>query len=507
MSQSSNARAFSVAEPSAHELAALLKQPTRVVDIHGVSAGVPVSLTACFDYIFNEGIVEGIFRVSGSVRKIKQVKGDYSNLNTWLQSRESKPLPRDVSGILKRYTRDYFHAIGGLFVPSVLASLLTLYTGYALKLPPLKVRCTSFGSELPSVAETEPAPTSISEPSALLNSISELLASKNPSHKNALFIYYLHMLSILASYEETTKMTSANFSILFQQHIFETSNLSALSSYQDLLLFLIDNADDLAVKYACFHEIYGIVEESENELDSESAESAESPSSSPLTECFSHTLSATDSRRRSSISNRLSSLWESYNMPARSSKRFSLFSKSSEKLPADQPVSPHEPVPSYEEMVSRSLPTNVEQVITKSSNLDEYASFLTPCNPSPPAKLASSPSLQSILEDGPVVASSSKLLIPTDNYFENTRRSLLPSQIQNPAASQSSMLAVSDVNISPSMVAVSPLTPPSSSPILPQNVKSIDEPELSPIRSKTLEKPKPSFGRRISMKLRKRINS
>ncbi|QBM87320.1 RhoGAP domain-containing protein [Metschnikowia aff. pulcherrima] len=318
----------------------------RCADVGGLKVEIPCLLVDCFDYILENGLVEGIFRVSGSIKRMRDVTADYATYKEWLEL--LAPSPHDVSGVAKKFTRDYLHSIGGLFPPAVLASLRARFVSQARKSSVLSSESyrsvsTSFSSGLQSVSE-ETADTEYATPQSIsdkLDSLVALLVSQNPARKNALFIYYLSVLTCVSARQEDTRMPNANLAIVFQQYLLETCVVEELQLYQSLLEFLLDNFDAFAAKYRSTLGLCGGV--LDDPVKSTPMLLSDSLSTLPLTEYSlvqSHPksllLAPFDGRRRLSISQKFSTFWDAYSSPATRSKRFSFMSRgsrSSDRLP------------------------------------------------------------------------------------------------------------------------------------------------------------------------------
>lgn len=320
----------------------------RQVNINGIVANVPSILSDCFTHIFSHALVEGIFRVSGSARRMKLITADYSQYSEWLENDEKRPNSHDVAGVIKKYLRLYLDLIDGLFSSSCLSQLQRLYlaqirTKLDASLDSFKSANTSLASAhtLPSVSEDEVLEPQVADMDAFLDSVAHLLITKNLLSKNELFLYLLQQLKELLRHEDQTKMSVANSLIIFQPYIFNTLNLLELQTFQDLLSLLVVNFDTFVQKYTCYKTILGGLEELD--LDNVSVTSSEEMATSPLTVYSSHNGSPSKNTsnselRRKLISNRLSAFWDTYNLPANRSKRFSLNfgSKSTDRLQSSE---------------------------------------------------------------------------------------------------------------------------------------------------------------------------
>lgn len=373
--------------------------PLRKIEVDGLSVEVPELLVDCFEYILERGLVEGIFRISGSIKRMRGVTSDYPAYKNWLEN--NSPLPHDVSGVAKKFTRDYLHSIGGLFLPLVLSSLRALFAlqprkNSVLSTESYRSTSTSYSSGLDSVCE-EPEDAEYSTSHSVgekLDSVASLLVSKNSARKNGVFIYYLSVLKCVSVHQEQTRMPNANLAIVFQQYLFETWVVNDLQSYQKLLEFLLENFEEFLAKYRLTLSLLGGVEDFETTVENGSMIFSDSISTSPLTEYSLHQASppkfsisgSFDGRRRSSLSQKLGSFWDVYSSPA--NRRFSFASRgsgrSSERLPIDSqeqtPQNPHR-----DGVFVPNLSTSHEDLIESS----EEESF--PCEETQPRAISTDP--------------------------------------------------------------------------------------------------------------------
>lgn len=310
--------------------------PFTVVEVDKLEVSVPSILDDCFNFVLDHGLVKGIFRVSGSVRRMKAVTSDYSHYQSWLND-EKKPSVHDVCGIIKKYLSDYLATMNGLFSQHLLVLLRRQFishrrAGSDCSIDSYKSANTSFGSlSLSSVPESVSCSFStVRDADVLLDSIAHLLVTKNLTSKNNFFMYLLHMLKQLSQHEEATSMSVENSSIIFQPYIFNTTNVADLRTLQDLLTFLVLHFDLLLEKYLCYISILGGLEELE--IDNISISSSEGNAVSPATVYSDNSYtqrnysnaSEGNPKRKSSLSQKFNGLLESYHLPANRSKRFSL---------------------------------------------------------------------------------------------------------------------------------------------------------------------------------------
>ncbi|GEQ71857.1 hypothetical protein JCM33374_g5543 [Metschnikowia sp. JCM 33374] len=366
----------------------------RKLEVEGLSVEVPSLLADCFEYVLENGLVEGIFRISGSIKRMRDVSSNYASYKTWLET--CKPLPHDVSGIIKKFTRDYLQNIGGLFPAPVLASLRSHFSAHVRKNSVLssesyRSTSTSFSSGLESVSEEVTDPEYVTQQSVAekLDSLAMLLVTKNSTCKNALFIYYLSVLKCVSAHQEQTRMHNANIAIVFQQYLFETWVVTELQSYQKLLEFLLDHFDSFVAKYRANLSLLGGIEDVEQApVDNGSMVYSESICTSPLTDYSSHQASppkfsisgSFDGRRRSSISQKFSTFWDSYSSPVNRSKRFSFMSRGSAKSSSDrlplgaQDISPNG---SQDELANLSKSSSSNEQLAGAPN-DDYVNNVEP---------------------------------------------------------------------------------------------------------------------------------
>lgn len=478
------------------------------VDVSGISTQVPSLLADCFDYIMTNALVEGIFRVSGSARRMKLVSADYTQYHTWLESSEKKPNAHDVAGVIKKYIRVYLDSVDGLFTSSCLSQLQRLYLAHLransdASLDSFKSANTSLGSAytLPSVTEDDDSEPEVTDLESLLDSVSHLLITKNLSSKNELFIYLLLQLKELSLHEDQTKMSVANLSIIFQPYIFNTLSLSELKPFQNLLSLLVMNFDNFVQKYTCYKTILGGLEDLD--VDNVSVTSSDSLAASPLTVYSSHQGSPlknsgpSDSRRRS-ISNRLSAFWDTYNAPANRSKRFSLNfgSKSSDHVHSTENLSrarknaslcPHQVLSSSENLVDDEV---------NDSSLDFGNEDITPTNQIP----SDTPTIQLPIEMPPPVR-------PSLTKRTSSKRKSFIALFKSTLSVNTIQSSTHQDELSPDTASNTPQTPPVSNLGLAAGgvSASVDNLLLTDQSSPLLQpETKKLFGRALSMRLKRK---
>lgn len=327
----------------------LLDFPKTLVTLDALSFEVPSLLVDCFSYVGSDGLVEGIFRVSGSVRKIREVSADFNSYIRWLNSEERKPSPHDVCGVIKLFLREYTSSPNSIFHSSLSNSIKRMYLAeqrhnstVSAESFPSTVSVLSTVSTLPSIDENNEAERrKVSEMPRFITSVAHLLLTKNSARKNEFFLYLLHTLGKLLEHQDITKMSAENLSIIFQPYIFTSSALSDLLIYQEILSILIINQELLLEEYVKNHKVLGDLDEEEG--DEVSVSSLYSPSKTSSTDYSSHQASPSnkpmggsfDAAGRFSLSQKFNSFWDNYNIPFSRPKRFSFTSRGSAKSVED----------------------------------------------------------------------------------------------------------------------------------------------------------------------------
>lgn len=331
--------------PNDSDMTFPLEIETTVVKVDSLSLEVPSLLVDSFTFLAKEGLTEGIFRVSGSVRRIRDVAQDFNGYKSWLYSDEKSPNSHDVCGVIKLFLREYDLSMNGIFSSSISQSLKKLYLQLLRKDSSASSNsCLSASSvlstfsSLPDIDETKGLEsTRTLNLHQFLSSSAQLLISKNSEKKNELALYLLHMLHELQKLLDVTKMTSENLSIIFHPYIFTPGALSDLSVFQDILAVLIVNQKSLVQEYSKYVTVLEGFDETE--ADAVSITSLDSHYKSCSTDFSSIQASPTSKAvtgvpevsRRFSLSQKISSIWDGYNSPANKSKRFSFISRGSDK--------------------------------------------------------------------------------------------------------------------------------------------------------------------------------
>lgn len=373
-------------------IASCLEVPTTTEVVAGVETDIPSILPDLFNYILEHGLVKGVFRISGSARRMRPIAANYPSYKEWLHE---SPNAHDVAGIIKKFLRDYLDESGQLFSPQVLSSMLRLWLSNSRSLSECsllsyKSASTSLtlSNTLPSISEVEELALGCRGPANVdmfLDSVAQLLAQKNLSTRNLLFLYLLDFLGRVTQNETLTNMTALNLAIIFLPYVFASAELVELLHFQDMLAFFIDQRVELTSRYAIYHNLVGGLHQLD--VDCLSVTSSESISASPLTiyslgQESSLKTSAVLSKRKTLISQRLSILWDSYNLPANRTKRFSLYGlpnspqNDSEKLVVESGVDSGSTVTPLSDMTENLAVPEARPQLTKRSSSGKRKSII-----------------------------------------------------------------------------------------------------------------------------------
>lgn len=305
------------------------------ISVDGLSVRVPKCLVQCFEYLQSNGMVEGVFRVNGSVKRISQYFAN-PNIENWIAA---NPSPHDISGVIKKYLNYYLYG-ASVFDGATTKEIKNHYVEYMNQILVIDykddVSINSF-----KTAKTSYDCSTLNE---FLEKFVQSMISDRSQDKNQLFIYIIYNLSLIMDHSIKTKMSSMNLAIIFQPYFFDNSdinNIQALPLLQEILQTLIENASALINEYSI---------EVANLHDNNSLMSIDSP--------ITHQGNSTDAYietdispiRKRSISNRFSTLLDSYYSPIGNTnsgkpKRFSLsisVDQLSSAKPADiKPIDPN----------------------------------------------------------------------------------------------------------------------------------------------------------------------
>lgn len=284
------------------------------VCVDGLSVRVPKCLVQCFEYLQSNGMVEGVFRVNGSVKRISQYFAN-PNIENWIAA---NPSPHDISGVIKKYLNYYLYD-ASVFDEATTREIKNHYVVYMNQILVIDhkddVSINSF-----KTAKTSYDCSPLNE---FLEKFVQSMISERSQDKNQLFIYIIHNLSLIMDHSMKTKMSSINLAIIFQPYFFDNSdinNIQTLPLLQKILQTLIENSSALINEYSI---------EVANLHDNNSLMSIDSPITHHGNSTDAYIETETSPVRKRSISNRFSTLLDSYYSPIGNTnpgkpKRFSL---------------------------------------------------------------------------------------------------------------------------------------------------------------------------------------
>ncbi|CUM48673.1 uncharacterized protein AC631_00311 [Debaryomyces fabryi] len=282
--------------------------------VDGLSVKVPKCLVQCFDYLQSNGMVEGIFRVNGSVKRISQYFSNH-NVENWIAA---NPSPHDISGVIKKYLNYYLYETS-VFDGETTKEIKSHYNEYLNQILVID------HNDDASINSFKTAKTSYdcNPLNEFVEKVVQSMISERSQDKNQLFIYIVYNLSLIMEHSVKTKMSSINLAIIFQPYFFDNSdinNIQALPFLQEILQTLIENSHVLINEYSI---------EVANLHDNNSLMSIDSPITHHGNSTDTYIETESSPVRKRSISNRFSTLLDSYYSPIGNTatgkpKRFSL---------------------------------------------------------------------------------------------------------------------------------------------------------------------------------------
>jgi hypothetical protein len=187
----------------------------------------PLNLIAATD-------VEGIFRLAGSEKRIKELKNQFDTPPRWGKGLDwSGYTVHDAANILRRY----FNQLPEPIIP------LHYYDGFR---KPLR------GHQAEAVGQIEGQAPSVGgfDPDAAVRVYQQLIKDL-PSLNRQLLLYILDLLAVFAAKSDVNKMTTSNLAAIFQPGILShPQHDMSPQDYrlsQDVLIFLIDNQDHFLI--------------------------------------------------------------------------------------------------------------------------------------------------------------------------------------------------------------------------------------------------------------------
>ena len=178
--------------------------------------------------------MEGIFRLAGSEKRIKELKAQFDTPPRWGKGLDwSGYTVHDAANILRRY----FNQLPEPIIP------LQYYDSFR---QPLR------GHQAEAVGQIEGQAPSVGgfDPDAAVH-IYQQLIKELPSLNRQLLLYILDLLAVFAAKSDVNKMTTSNLAAIFQPGILShPQHDMSPQDYrlsQDVLIFLIDNQDHFLI--------------------------------------------------------------------------------------------------------------------------------------------------------------------------------------------------------------------------------------------------------------------
>ncbi|KIW14748.1 hypothetical protein PV08_07532 [Exophiala spinifera] len=195
---------------------------------------VPIVVAKCGVFLKEKATdVEGIFRLSGSAKRIKDLQTAFNSPDRYGKGLDwTGYTVHDAANILRRYLNQLPEPI----VP------LDFYERFREPLRKTQIQ----GPD----GELHPRDLSVSEHSEAVSSYQKLITELPPLNRQ-LLLYILDLLAVFASKSDLNRMTAANLAAIFQPGIIShPSHDMAPHEYrlsQDVLIFLIENQDNFLI--------------------------------------------------------------------------------------------------------------------------------------------------------------------------------------------------------------------------------------------------------------------
>lgn len=209
----------------------------------GVAVEVPDVLVSCFNYILESGMVEGVFRRSGSARRISEL---------WQQGSmeeciSKNPNVHDVCGIAKKYLSQNCNSENvsaeenEKMIDDIIGSDLEREAGFNGD-----DQSETYKTAIYSLKELE-----VLDAKFVSNFLS--IYSRYVSQEKLHTVLYLtYNLGLMLTHREATKMNSENLAVIFQPYIASTEIISTerLSGLRNITQLLIENNLKLISEYS-----------------------------------------------------------------------------------------------------------------------------------------------------------------------------------------------------------------------------------------------------------------
>ncbi|QDS77210.1 hypothetical protein FKW77_002755 [Venturia effusa] len=252
---------------------------------------VPIVVAKCGVFLKEKATdVEGIFRLSGSEKRIKELREAFNSPDRYGKGLDwTGYTVHDAANILRRY----FNQLPEPIIP------LEFYEKFRIPLRGHQSQAVGqMEGQAPSYGDFDPDETI---------KIFQRLITELPPLNRQLLLYILDLLAVFASKSDLNKMTTSNLAAIFQPGILSHPNHDmSPSEYrlsQDVLIFLIENQD---------HFLIGMQGTAADDKTKEEVESGPpTPSASKSSDAFG---------RSSSGASRLSGIRRSVSVSSRNSK-------------------------------------------------------------------------------------------------------------------------------------------------------------------------------------------
>ncbi|KAI1626049.1 RalA-binding protein 1 [Exophiala viscosa] len=195
---------------------------------------VPIVVAKCGVFLKEKATdVEGIFRLSGSAKRIKDLQTVFNSPDRYGKGLDwTGYTVHDAANILRRYLNQLPEPI----VP------LDFYERFREPLRATRV--------LGPDGEMHPRDLSVSEHSAAVSAYQKLITELPPLNRQ-LLLYILDLLAVFASKSDLNRMNAANLAAIFQpgiiSHPSHDMSPREYSFSQDVLIFLIENQDNFLI--------------------------------------------------------------------------------------------------------------------------------------------------------------------------------------------------------------------------------------------------------------------
>ncbi|KIW93129.1 uncharacterized protein Z519_05734 [Cladophialophora bantiana CBS 173.52] len=196
---------------------------------------VPIVVAKCGVFLKEKATdVEGIFRLSGSAKRIKDLQAVFNSPDRYGKGLDwSGYTVHDAANILRRYLNQLPEPI----VP------LDFYERFREPLRRIQVPTGPDG-------EMQPRDMSVSEHSAAVSAYQKLITELPPLNRQ-LLLYILDLLAVFASKSDLNRMTAGNLAAIFQPGIIShpSHDMSPMEYRlsQEVLIFLIENQDNFLI--------------------------------------------------------------------------------------------------------------------------------------------------------------------------------------------------------------------------------------------------------------------